>query len=199
MSRAKPERCPRWRLVRGWLITLGVLAGAAGAITVAMILNAPETPPPSPPGTNVVLTTRGTGPGRPQPDLPAGLQSAGSGEVNKCWVSLSTDIAAITTDSVSTYVYQGTRNVRTFSDDNSPPIVLSGPNQNRWSETYELDRAKVGHTYRHGPVLIEVLGVWESPKHEHDKRGYLRVTFDESKIVCPPLPADTVEEPTPAG
>ena len=51
------------RQIRGWHITAAVLLAGAVMIAVVVLVGIPETPPPSPAGTNAVLTTRGTGPG----------------------------------------------------------------------------------------------------------------------------------------
>ncbi|SEH96755.1 MULTISPECIES: hypothetical protein [unclassified Leifsonia] len=105
-------------------------------------------------------------------------------------MSFITGVAGITADSVSVLIRQGAWNA---PGDEETPLRVSGPNQNTWGEQYVLKGAKVGHTYRHGPVVIRVLGTWQSSKSADDKRGYLHVSFDESEIVCPPLPAETVE------
>ncbi|SEH96785.1 MULTISPECIES: hypothetical protein [unclassified Leifsonia] len=100
----------------------------------------------------------------------------------------------LTAESVAFQFAQVTENVPETTPGGRPhPFVMSGPNRNRWSELYDMKGAKVGHTYRHGPVVIRVLGTWQSSKSADDKRGYLHVSFDEGEIVCPPLPAETVE------
>lgn len=120
-----------------------------------------------------------------------------SAEVGGCYVGLRAGIASsrnFSADGISFRVSQfARRSPRVLPNGDPPPTHVSGPNQNSWGESYDLVGARVGHTYRHGPVIIRVLSVWDSPVNQY-RRAYLNVSFDESKIVCPPVPAQTVEE-----
>ncbi|SEH96811.1 hypothetical protein SAMN04515692_108101 [Leifsonia sp. CL147] len=118
--------------------------------------------------------------------------------MNACWIGLLIRWGApgkSTTGLRNGFkIYQSTNAYsKSLLGGHSSPEHSSSPNQNTWGEEYVVEQAKVGHTYRHGPVVIRVLGTWQSSKSADDRRGYLHVSFDEGEIVCPPLPADTVE------
>ncbi|TDP99420.1 MULTISPECIES: hypothetical protein [unclassified Leifsonia] len=165
---------------RGWIVTaivLGVL------ITTGAVVNAFLAPPPKPAGTNNVVT--GDFQRAEYPNVPSHEQSTYSEAVDRCQLSVGTYGAwEWTEDSIRLRFDLKTLSIRPDYDPSS--ISQDSPFEDSWpNRTIFNQMVKVGHSYRFGPATVKVLQVWNSPIPQY-RRAYLKVTFDESQVLCPP-------------
>ena len=169
---------PRRR--RGLTITVTVLAAL---IATGLIVNTFLVPPPKPMGTNNVVT--GDFRRDDYPNVPPDEQYTDSKTVTRCVLSVGTHGSGTwTSDSFRLRFQFITLSIRPDYDPNS--ISQDSPYEDTWVNRTMFDKmVKVGHSYRFGPATVEVLQVWNSPIPQY-RRAYLKVTFDESKILCPP-------------
>jgi len=172
--------------VRRRVLTIGASVLAA-LIATGAIANACLVPPPKPAGTNNVVT--GDIGREEYPNVPEDEQFRSSAMIDGCRVSIATWRAWDWTANSFRLRFRLTSS--TLDPDSSTPYVTRGPNQNLWGNPTMFDEmVTVGNSYRFGPATVKVLQVWNSPIPQY-RRAYLKVTFDESQILCPPPKAYT--------